>query len=243
MQTKKTKTPSTNDGFSTDDSSLTPNTTNSGIELVQCESNSVNSCPQDNSEIDIEQEKGKDGESSSLWSDLDTDSEYDANSDTELLENLKRMKYDSFCSRLREQKKSCLRVFSLAKLARKVKQRVTECIGCFTLCVVGMWKFNYSRCCKHLSVKRRFSMEWRSVARGALKTVLLLRDRKVSISIGLYGLTAFICIIVNEVPIHTPFVVSLKLNLSSRNNSIWSFSGISIFCCCFYSISCSLYCW
>lgn len=216
---KKKLNSSSNDSDSIEDSSDAQDTADSGIELLHPGSNSSDNSSdsqRDNHGIDFEGVE-EDGETSDQFaSDLDTDSDYDANSDTELLKKCRNRTESG--SRLRNYKESCLQFFSLARLVRKVRQRLTECIGGLMLCAVGIWEFNYSQC-KPLSVKR---MKWRSVAHGVFRTFLLLRDRKVSLSLGLYGVMAFLSIIINEVPISVVSCVSVTL-LTSHSHKNWDF--------------------
>ena len=192
MQTKKDTLINSN-GSSLHDLSATGGE-NLGIELPAHETYSSNA-----NGISYEGGKLEDGDDSNLFdSDLDTDSDYDASSDTELLDNLRRKKYSNYWSHLCKCLEACVGAVCLVALARKVKQRVTECVGVLMLCVACLWGCRGLQC-KHLSVKTTLSMKWRSAARGVFRVLLLLRSRKVSISISLYGTSAFLTIILTEV--------------------------------------------
>ena len=176
----------------------------SGIELLKPGSNSSdtssNSQLREEDEIEVGEVNSEEEATSDLFEeDYDTDSDYDATSDTELLENIRRInRRNTLKLQIIKFMKACTHTFSLVRLARKVVQRLTECVGVFVVCTVGLSRFDYSRC-RPVNVKDTVSRKWRSAGGNVLKTILLLKDRKVAISISLYGAIAFLAITMNEV--------------------------------------------
>lgn len=184
----------------------TPNSDDSGIELSQPERTSAINV----TDIGVHfRRTDSDSELTQLIfnDEIDanesTDSEYDAGSDTELLRSQRltqeRFKQEHFNlgRRLKYFKQKCLQTFSLVKLARKVMQRITECVGIFVTCAL---------CIKSLQHKkfkpqnfRRNSDTLHTVCHELLQSFKLLLDRKVFLSIFLYGWIAFLAIITNEV--------------------------------------------
>lgn len=127
-----------------------------------------------------------------------TDSEYDATSDTELIQTRNPPHHSIMKKRLQKSYKKCLEIFSLIRLARKVMQRLTDCIGGLLTCVMCLWSYNYSQCKPH-NIGTRSSDFGKVLANGLWRTFKLLLDRKVFVSISLYGAIAFLAIISNEV--------------------------------------------
>ena len=127
-----------------------------------------------------------------------TDSEYDATSDTELIRSRRYHKHSTFSKRFYDSYRKSLQTFSFVKLARKVLQRITDCVGGFFTCVVCLWNYDYTKC-KPQNVRTRSTGWGKSVANGFWRSFKLILDRKVFLSVSLYGLIAFLAIVSNEV--------------------------------------------
>lgn len=126
-----------------------------------------------------------------------TDSEYNATSDTELLRTRRTKKI--FNRNLCQHYKSkCLQAFSISKLAHIFVRRVTDCIGGFMACAMCLRTYNYTLC-KPYNLKRRSSSCGRALRSAMWRTLKLVLDRKVLISVLLYGIFACLSIISNEV--------------------------------------------
>lgn len=127
-----------------------------------------------------------------------TDSEYDATSDTELIRS-RRYQNKSISKKLHDSFKKCLQTFSFVKLAQKVMQRLTDCIGGFFTCIVCLWSYEYHTKCKPRHLRSKSSGWGQAVIKGLWKTMKLIIDRKVFISVLLYAVIAFLAISTNEV--------------------------------------------
>ena len=118
----------------------------SGIELLNAGSNSsdtsYNCHLQEGNEIEVSEVKDEEEATSDTFEDdYNTDSDYDATSDTELLENIRRINMrKTMKSLIYKFVKACMHTFSLVRLARKVMQRLTECVGMFVFCAVAIRK-------------------------------------------------------------------------------------------------------
>lgn len=188
-----------------------PNSTDSGIELLQ-PSDSTYDTDSNHSVILplVPRDSDDDGNDDSINGDEEmnmdeneseplTDSEYDANSDTtELLRCSKSMKHYKFVKHLKEHGYSCLRAFDPRKLVRKMVQRLTECVGGFVMCAACLFTFEYGSKCRPDYLRLKLS-NGHSIASGLKKSLMLVVDRRVFISILLYAWMAFLSIIQNEV--------------------------------------------
>ncbi len=204
---KKDSTPSD----SQDGDSDPPNETNSsenshcndsGVELLQSWSTNDPSSAEDSSSHDTlllsEQDEERKEEEMQQFELDDTDSEYDATSDTELIRSRRNKSHSAFTKKIHESCRKCLQTFSFVKLAQKVLQRLTDCVGGFFTCVLCLWSYDYTKC-KPQNVKKRSSGWGKVVTVGSWRTFKLILDRKVSLSVLLYGFIAFLAIVSNEV--------------------------------------------
>ncbi len=172
----------------------------SGIDLIKESDGSSNGQSQDS---DNESEKDEscnheDEISHVFLDDIDTDSDYEASSDTELIQNIQRLSQRRKAGFLFGRfKKVCAHMCNPLRLIKKVIQRLAECVGVFVFFVTGVKKL-LSRC-KSDHIRHSSPVNWRSVGSNVWKTVLLLKDRRVMISILLYGIIAFLEIIAYEV--------------------------------------------
>ena len=128
-----------------------------------------------------------------------TDSEYDATSDTELIRSRRNQNQSSLSKKLHDSFKKCLQTFSCVKLARKVVQRLTDCVGGFFTCVVCLWSYDYHSKCRPRRLRSESSSWGKAALNGLWKTFKLILDRKVFLSVLLYGVIAFLAISANEV--------------------------------------------
>jgi hypothetical protein len=120
-----------------------------------------------------------------------TDSEYDATSDTELLRS-RRTKRFLGCEYYKEK---CLQYFSILKLFRLVMRRTTDCVGGFVACVACLWAYD----CKPHTIRKKSSGCGKALGCRVKRTLKFVLDRKVFLSVSLYGIIAFLAIISNEV--------------------------------------------
>lgn len=177
-------TPSENN--SSDNSSDGPYSNDSGIELLHARTTDRSSEESEKEEDEMYLFEIDDSGSAS-------DSDYDARSDTELLRTRRNKKDD--CDRY---KRKCLQTFSIFKLARKVKQRTIDCVGGFVACAVSLWTYDYTKCKPH-NVKKKTSGCGQALGLGIWRTFKLMLDRRVFLSVTLYGMIALLTIINVEV--------------------------------------------
>ena len=135
-------------------------------------------------------------------SDSATDSEYDATSDTELLRTRRNKKflnaYEQYKTKCLQYKTKCLQSFNILKLPHLVVRRATDCFGGFVSCVMWFWAYDYSSCKPH-NLRKRSSGCGRALGYRVMRTLKFVLDRKVFLSVSLYGIIAFLAIISNEV--------------------------------------------
>ena len=140
-------------------------------------------------------ENREDNNSDMIQDDYNTDSEYDASSDTELLQNIRRInRRKTITSNILKYTKTCMHVFSPIRLARKVLQRLMESVGVFVFCMKGIRRI---KCSGVRTASTKDTVV--KYVKLSLKTIVLLKDRKIILSIFLYGTVAFVSIIINEV--------------------------------------------
>jgi len=103
----------------------------SGIDSVNTGSNSSDNRSHDGEETEVDIVENKEDNNSDIFQeDYNSDSDYDASSDTELLQNMRRMhRRKTVTSNILKYTKACMHAFSPLKLAKKVFQRLTECVG------------------------------------------------------------------------------------------------------------------
>ena len=186
----------------------------SGIDLTKESNGSSNGQSQDSdNESETDESSNREDETSDVFlDDIDTDSDYEASSDTELIQNIQRLSQRRKAGLLFGRfKKVCAHMCNPLRLIKKVMQRLTECVGMFVFFVTGVKKL-ISRC-KSDRVRHSSRVNWRSIGSNVWKTVLLLKDRRVMISILLYGMIAFLAIIANEVSTIDNYNVHLYLTL------------------------------
>lgn len=125
-----------------------------------------------------------------------TDSEYDATSDTELLRTRRAKKnFDRFsCEHC---KTKCLETFNIFKLARLVMKRITDCVGGFVTCAVCLRTYDYTNL-KPSNLQRKSSGYGRTLCNGMWRMFKLILDRRVFLSVSLYGIMAYLAIVSNE---------------------------------------------
>ena len=126
-----------------------------------------------------------------------TDSEYDATSDTELLRT-RRTKRTFNRHLCQHYKSKCLQAFSISKLACIFMRRITDCIGGFVTCAMCLWSYDYTMCKPH-NLKRRSSGCGKALCSAMWRTLKLVLDRKVLVSVSLYGIFGSLAIVSNEV--------------------------------------------
>lgn len=177
---------------SSDNSSDPPYSNDSGIELLQSNTADKSSVlPEDTEKEEDNVYLFEIDDSGSA-----TDSDYDARSDTELLitrRTNKDIRY--YCENY---KRKCLQTFSILKLARKVMQRTTDCIGGFVACAACLWTYDYTKC-KTDNLKKKTAGCGQALCLGIWRMFKLMLDRRVFLSVSLYGIIAFLAIISNEV--------------------------------------------
>lgn len=129
-----------------------------------------------------------------------TDSEYDATSDTELLRTRRTKKnFNRFSCE--HYKTKCLHSFNILRLARLVVRRTTDCVGGFITCAVCLWTYDYAK----FKPQRESSGYGRALGYGIWRTFKLILDRKVFLSVSLYGIIAYLAIVSNEVTTYIMF--------------------------------------
>ena len=119
------------------------------------------------------------------------DSEDSDSSTTELLQSRTPRNRDFY-------KEKCLQAFNVLNVARIVMQRVTDCVGSIVSCGLYIWTFNYARC-KPSNLRKKSSQCVGGFGYGVWHIFKLILDRKVFISVLLYGVIAILSIISNEV--------------------------------------------
>lgn len=128
-----------------------------------------------------------------------TDSEYDGSSDTELLRPMRTRTHFKFNRQVFQRYKTkCFQAFSIFRLARKVVQRIADCVGGFTACATCLWTYDYTKC-KPQNIQKRSSGFGHAISRTLRRTFKLILDRKVFLSVSLYGVIAYLAILSNEV--------------------------------------------
>lgn len=95
-----------------------------------------------------------------------------------------------------ESKKRCLGIFSIVKLAHLILRRVTDCVEGYVSCV--LWIFDCTKC-KPDNFKRKSSGSSQPLSDGVCRVLRLMMDRKVLISVLIYGFIAFLENVVSEV--------------------------------------------
>ena len=198
---------------SSENSSDTPISNDSGIELVQSkttdtgvdfglDAESVRFSSIKDTDDDTEDDRASLVMSES---DLNTDSEYEVSSDVELLRNARLRKWVN-----KKHKERCFRTIS--KLTRKVLQRLSECVSAFYTCAMCLCMFDYSKF-RTDNLRKVVTNKGQSLCYGLLSTFMLMRDRKVFLSVSLYGIIAFLGIITTEVSLVSPLINDLPLFL------------------------------
>ena len=179
-----------------DNSSDPPHSNDSGIELLQPGATDFTA----NSEFSQDFKDDYEQDEQHLFDDESaTDSEYDGSSDTELLRPVRTRTHFKFNRQFFQRYKSkCFQAFDIFRLARKVVQRITDCVGGFTACAMCLWTYDYTKC-KPQNLQKRSSGLGRSLGRILLRSIKLILDRKVFLSVSLYGVMAYLAIISNEV--------------------------------------------
>lgn len=172
-----------------DNSSDPPCSTDSGIELPLT-TPSDHEAKQDNSDLTDYLDEVGDNESA-LETDLD-----DVGSDTELIRTERERSNISKC--LYDYRKRCQETFSFTKLAHIIRKRVTDCTGGIVACALCFWTFDCAML-KPKNLRNKTSGHGQAFLQGLLRVVKLLFDRKVFLSISLYGAIAFLAILSNEV--------------------------------------------
>lgn len=128
-----------------------------------------------------------------------TDSEYDASSDTELLQPVRTKTHFKLNRQFYQRyKNKCFQAFNIFRLARKVVQRITDCVGGFMSCAMCLRTYDYTKC-KTQNLQKRSSGFGHALGRTIWRTIKLILDRKVFLSVALYGVIAYLAIISNEV--------------------------------------------
>lgn len=183
-----------NEASSSSYSSNTPFSSDSGIEVLHLgttDPSVVHSTDEEyNDEKDMHLFELEDSESA-------TDSEYDISSDTELLRTSRTIKHFTFYGRFFAHfKNRCFQTYTVSKLARKVMQRITDCIDGFVACAVCLWTYKYA----NYDLRRKTSGCGHALVHGIWKTIKVILDRRAFLSVFLYGVIAFLAILHNEVP-------------------------------------------
>lgn len=180
-----------NGSNSSDSSSDPPYSNDSGIELLQPGTTDESSLLQNDDDYDEKEE-----EEMHLFeiddSDSATDSDY-VNSDTELLKS-RRTKTAFDRHSYERYKRKCMQTFNIFKLPHLVMQRTVDCVGGFVACAVCIWTYDYTKCNPH-NLQRKSS----GCGQTLWRTLKLMLDRRVFLSVLLYGIIAFLAIISNEV--------------------------------------------
>ena len=180
-----------------EDSSSPPSSSDSGIELqMQAASELDSDAPL------LEQEAGAQSEEEFFeLEDSESVSDYDVSSDTDLLTRVRNRRRSSVSEHFLGYKKKFLQIFSFTKLVRLVIRRITDCVGGLVMCVVCFYTFDYNKLRRRPDCfKRTTSCHPRGVC--SWRVIKLFRDRKVFLSILLYGVIAFLAILSNEVSVH-----------------------------------------
>lgn len=168
----------------------------SSIELIQPVSNGNPECEFSERTLHSEEDSRK-YEFEIDECETDTDSNYDISSDTELIQTPGIKKHFNLHRYLDECKK-LLHKFSVRNLFLIVTQRITDCIGGFVSCAVCLRKLDYNKC-KPRNFKEQTSGCGHALVYGVLRTVKLFLDRKVFVSVFLYGILAFLSTTTTEV--------------------------------------------
>ena len=147
----------------------------------------------DNDAMLFENNYGEKAQTENRTIDTDSESDSDLGVEVELVRTEGRPKR---CCIASTYKKRCAEIFSVRKLACLLVRRTTDCLEGFVSCV--KWVFD---CAKFRpgNVKKRSSGSCQTFSIGARRACKLLLDRKVSISVLIYGIIAFLENIVSEV--------------------------------------------
>ena len=168
-----------------------PQSNDSGVELLQIDASG---------DDDEEEEEEREDEMYLLEiddSESATDSKYNATLERELL-GTRRTKKTFNRDLCQHYNSKCLRAFSISKLARIFMRRITDCIGGFVTCAMCLWSYDYTMCKPH-NLKRRSSGCGKALCSAMWRTLKLVLDRKVLISVSLYGMFGSLAIVSNEV--------------------------------------------
>ena len=202
---KKSATKSADDSVeeTSGDSSDSPCSNDSGIELrlqpaSETEVDSAQAPLLDDDGVECSEEDSSERELFEMDG-SESVSDYDVSSDTELIGRGRSRKYSSMLTRrYLDYKRKCKDTFSFTKLLHLVVRRITDCIGGFYSLFLYFYKFDFAEL-KPGNLKDKTAGCGRHLLQGLLRTLKLMLDRKVFLSIALYGVVAFLTIITNEV--------------------------------------------
>lgn len=194
-ETLKTKSTEDSVNETSEDSSDSPHSNDSGIEL---QADSAQAALLDDDIIESSEEESSERELFEM-NETDSVSDYDVSSDTELIRRVRtKKKFSVLTKRCCDYRKKCMDTFSFIKLVHLVIRRITDCIGGLYSLIMYLYKFDFAKL-KPGNLKKKSVGCGHHLLQGLFRGFKLMLDRKVFLSITLYGVIAFLAIISNEV--------------------------------------------